>query len=147
MRVVTELIVLAGASLLMFLPGPDGGARAAERSIPATSLRLQEGASFVSVRARLIKSGWQPVHMHAGESYEYDATEKRLVDRNVFEVDSCSTDRGSLCIFYYAKDGKCLRVDTVGEQVDAMRVTRWDESCPEGPPANSEAARRTILSD
>jgi len=72
--------------------------------------------------------------MHADDRYEYSGTEKRLADRHILEVDSCSTDRGSLCIFYYAKDGSCLRIDTIGEQVNSMRVTRWDDSCPNEPP-------------
>jgi hypothetical protein len=129
----------------MFLSGPDGVARANERSTAVISLHLQKGASFVSVRARLIESGWKPIRIHADDSDEYDGTEKRLADRKFLEVDSCSTDGGSLCIFYYAKDGTCLRVDTVGEQVDAMRVTRWDNACPNDPPRISDAgAQRAI---
>jgi hypothetical protein len=134
MRAFIERIAFAGAALLVSLSAPDGAARVDKQSTAAMNLRLQEGASFVHVRAHLIKSGWKPVRMHAGESYEYDGTEKRLADRNFIEVDSCSTDRGSICIFYYAKDGMCLRIDTMGEQVDAMRVTRWDDSCPNEPP-------------
>jgi hypothetical protein len=141
---MTERIALAVA-LLMLLSGSDGAARANEPSTPAMNLRLQKGASFVGVRAGLIKSGWKPVRMHADDGYEYDGTEKRLADRKLFEVDSCSTDSGSLCIFYYAKDGSCLRVDTVGEQVDAMRVTRWDDSCPNEPPKTSEASSQRAI--
>jgi hypothetical protein len=142
---VATRIALAGAALLMFLSGPDGVARANERSTAVISLHLQKGASFVSVRARLIESGWKPIRIHADDSDEYDGTEKRLADRKFLEVDSCSTDGGSLCIFYYAKDGTCLRVDTVGEQVDAMRVTRWDNACPNDPPRISDAgAQRAI---
>lgn len=134
MRTVMERIALAGAVLLVSLSAPDGQARADKQSPSVMNLRLQEGASFVHVRARLIKSGWKPVRTHVGDRYEYDGTERRLADRNFFEVDSCSTDRGSMCIFYYAKDGMCLRIDTMGEQVDAMRVARWDDSCPNEPP-------------
>jgi len=134
MRTVIERMALAGAALLVSLSAPDGAARVDKQSTSVMDLRLQEGALFVHVRDRLIKSGWKPVRMHVGDRYEYDGTEKRLADRNFFEVDSCSTDRGSMCIFYYAKDGMCLRIDTMGEQVDAMRVTRWDDSCPNEPP-------------
>jgi hypothetical protein len=134
MRAVIERIACAGAALMVFLSAPDGAARVDKQSTAVMNLRLQEGASFVRVRAHLIKSGWKPVPMHVGDHYEYDGTEKRLAERNFFEVDSCSTDRGSMCIFYYAKDGMCLRIDTLGEQVDAMRVTRWDDSCPNEPP-------------
>lgn len=144
MRGMTERIPLA-AALLLFLSGPDGAAYANEPSTAAMTPRLQKGASFVGVRARLIKSGWKPIRMHADDGYEYDGAEKRLADRKFFEVDSCSTDSGSLCIFYYAKDGSCLRVDTVGEQVDAMRVTRWDDTCPSEPPNTSkEGSQRAV---
>jgi hypothetical protein len=141
MKPVAELIALAGASLLIFLSFSNSVVRASEQSAAVSDLRLQQGALFVSVRARLIKSGWTPVRMHAGENYEYGGTEKRLTARHFFEVDSCSTDSGSLCILYYAKDGTCLRVDTAGERVESMRVTRWDESCPNEPPKTSESQR------
>jgi hypothetical protein len=134
MRAVIERIAFIGAALLVSLSAPDGAARVDKQSTSVMNPRLQEGASFVHVRSRLIKSGWKPVRMHVGDRYDYEGTEKRLADRNIIEVDSCSTDRGSLCIFYYAKDGMCLRIDTLGEQVDAMRVTRWDDSCPNEPP-------------
>jgi hypothetical protein len=141
MKPVAELIALAGASLLILQSGSDGVVGASEQSGAVNDLRLQQGALFVNVRARLIKSGWKPVRMHAGDNYEYAGTEKRLVARHFFEVDSCSTDRGSLCILYYAKDGSCLRVDTVGERVDSMQVTRWDDSCPNEPPRISGTER------
>jgi len=134
MRIAIERLAFAGAALLLALCLPDGAARVDKHATALMNLRLQEGASFVHVRSYLIKSGWKPVRMHAGDSYEYDGTEKRLADRNFIEVDSCSTDRGSMYIFYYAKDGMCLRIDTLGEQVDEMRVTRWDDSCPNEPP-------------
>ena len=143
MRAANKLIALTGVSLFMVLFGSVGVVRANSQSTAAANFCLEKGALFVRVRARLIKSGWTPVRMHAADNYEYDGTEKRLIDRRFFEVDSCSTDRGSLCILYYAKDGVCLRVDTVGEQVNSMRVTRWDDSCPNEPPKASKAERRT----
>jgi hypothetical protein len=135
------LIALAKVALLIFLSCSNGVVRASEQSVAVTDPRLQQGALFVNVRVRLIKSGWKPVRLHAGDNYEYSGTEKRLTARHFFEVDSCSTDRGSLCILYYAKDGTCLRVDTEGERVDSMRVTRWDDSCPNEPPKTSETQR------
>lgn len=99
-----------------------------------TKLSLHEGMSFLRARARLIKSGWVPTPMHTNDQYEYSGAEKRLIERNFREVDFCSIDRGALCILYYAKESSCLRIDTVGEQVESMRVTRWTEECPEGGP-------------
>jgi hypothetical protein len=134
MKLKTGPFAFACACLILFLPPSVEMVRAAELPASIATLRLQQGESFVRLRSRLIKSGWAPVHVHAGEGYEYDGTEKRLVERNFYEVDSCSTDRGSLCALYYKKGRTCLRVDTIGEQVDSMRVTRWEESCPVGEP-------------
>jgi hypothetical protein len=117
--------------VMLCLPFVCGVVCAADRSSNATSASLHKGALFVAVRAGLIKSGWKPVRMHSSE-YEYTGTERLLAERHIYEVEACSTDRGSLCIFYYAMKKKCLRIDTVGEQVDAMRVTRWDRTCPPG---------------
>ena len=111
-------------------------ARPAGAVVVATSpavVELQAGASFTRARSRLLALGWKPVRMHRDEGYEYSGTEKRLIARQFHEVDSCSTDRGSLCILYYTKQGACLRVDTIGEQVNLMRVTRWEYACPDGP--------------
>jgi hypothetical protein len=123
------VISLFRALMLLCLPGFAGEAGTAERSNHVRSAGLQRGALFVEVRAGLIKSGWKPVRMHNAE-YEYTGTERLLAERNIYEVEVCSTDRGSLCIFYYVMKQRCLRVDTVGEQVDTMRITRWDRTCP-----------------
>jgi hypothetical protein len=130
MKLKTGLNAFACACSLLFLPPFVEMVRAAELPASIASLRLQQGESFVRLRSRLIKSGWAPVHVHTGQNYEYEGTEKRLVERKFYEVDSCSTDRGSLCALYYKKGRTCLRVDTIGEQVDSMQVTMWEESCP-----------------
>jgi hypothetical protein len=92
---------------------------------------LHIGALFGGVRAGLLKTGWKPVRVHDPD-YESSGTERLLTGRRIYEVEGCSTDMGSLCIFYYRKGRRCLRVNTVGEQVGMMRVTSWDDSCP-GP--------------
>jgi hypothetical protein len=117
-----------GAFVLLCIPSVHSDVCAAERLSNAGSVGLQRGALFVAVRAGLIKTGWKPVRMHKPE-YEYTGTERLLAERHIYEVEACSTDRGSLCIFYYTRQQRCLRVDTVGEQVNAMRVTRWDHTC------------------
>ena len=70
------------------------------------------------------------MRMHKNDGYEYSGAEQRLAERNFFEVDFCSVDRGALCVLYYAKGNACLRIDTTGEQVKWMRVTRWSNECP-----------------
>jgi hypothetical protein len=105
---------------------------AAQSKIPADAddLRMRVGESFLAVRARILRSGWQPIRMHINDDYEYFGAEKALANRKFLEVDSCSMDAGALCILYYEKGPKCLRVDTVGEQINEMTVTRWTDECP-----------------
>jgi hypothetical protein len=85
---------------------------------------------FLRVRARVIQHGWKPARIYAKEGYSYDGAEKSLADRKIFEVDTCSMDAGANCIFYYRKKQKCLRIDTIGERVGNMKVTRWTYECP-----------------
>jgi hypothetical protein len=91
---------------------------------------LKVGEPFLVARSRILRTGWQPTRMHRNDDYEYFGAEKELADRKFLEVDSCSMDAGALCILYYGKGTKCLRVDTVGEQVKEMKVTRWTDECP-----------------
>ena len=85
-------------------------------------------------RAALIQRGWQPIRRHATDGYEYSGVELELTKRKIFEVDSCSSD-SSRCILYYRKKGECLRMDTIGEKVGDMTVTRWTNECPDAPPS------------
>jgi hypothetical protein len=91
---------------------------------------LKVGEPFLVARSRILRSGWHPIQMHSNDDYEYFGAEKELADRKFLEVDSCSMDAGALCILYYSKGTKCLRVDTVGEQLNEMKVTRWTDECP-----------------
>ncbi len=99
-------------------------------TLGAESPSLKVGESFLIARARIVRSGWHPTRMRKPDDYEYVGAEKELADRKFLEVDSCSMDAGALCILYYSKGGKCLRVDTVGEQLKDMKVTRWSDECP-----------------
>jgi hypothetical protein len=100
---------------------------------------LKVGEPFLSARAKILRSGWHPIPMHANENYEYWGTERVLNDQKFVEVDFCSVDAGSLCVLYYMKGTKCLRLGTVGEQLKYMKVTRWTEECPE---KNEQASER-----
>ena len=139
MRKSSLSVTLAGAVLGFILINSTGAVCAEEASISTADVTVHKGALFVNLRAQLIKSGWKPIQMHKSDGYEYSGTETDLVRRNFLEVDSCSTDQGSLCTFYYAKRGSCLRVETVGEEVDSMRVTKRRASCPSiAPEAGTE---------
>lgn len=91
---------------------------------------MKVGEPFLVARSRILLSGWHPIRMHNDDDYEYFGAEKELADQNFLEVDSCSMDAGALCILYYSKGTKCLRVDTVGEQLTQMKITRWTDECP-----------------
>ncbi|MBB6186432.1 phage tail sheath gpL-like [Rhodanobacter sp. MP7CTX1] len=97
------------------------------------------GESLVAARNKLVKQGWRPTRMHATDGYEYSRAELQLTARKFIEVDSCSSD-SSRCILFYAKNGVCLRVDTIGEKLNDMTVTRWAVECPGAPPKPSRAA-------
>jgi hypothetical protein len=90
------------------------------------------GERLVAARAKLVKQGWKPTPMHTTDGYEYSGVEKELAARKLFELDTCSFD-SSRCILYYSKKAACLRVDTIGEQFNEMKVTRWTSECPEAP--------------
>jgi hypothetical protein len=133
---LTRLCTATAASLTILFAATTSveGATASEtpsKISALSSLRLKTGESFVATRARIIRHGWTPIRMHSNDTYEYDGAEKRLAERGFLEVDSCSTDAGAHCILYYLKADKCLRLDTVGEQVIDMKITRWTEECPQ----------------
>jgi hypothetical protein len=81
---------------------------------------------LLSARSKLIKQGWKPTRMHTNDGYEYSGVERELAARKFLELDTCSFD-SSRCILFYSKKGACLRVDTIGEQLKDMTVTRWTE--------------------
>jgi hypothetical protein len=129
-----QILVLAGLAISSAIPAfatdanDSDGVRTASK---VENAGLKAGEPFTKARSRILKLGWAPVRMHRNDNYEYDGTEKELADRGVVEVDSCSLDAGVLCIFYYSKASECLRVDTKGEQIRYMSVTRWTNECPE----------------
>ncbi|MCM8741369.1 hypothetical protein [Pseudomonas koreensis] len=88
------------------------------------------GERLAAAKSKLLKQGWKPTRMHTNDGYEYSGVEKELASRKFFELDTCSFD-SSRCILYYSKKAACLRVDTIGEQLNEMKVTRWTSECPE----------------
>lgn len=100
-------------------------------------VRIREGQSFVAARKVLLKDRWRPIPMHTDGGYQYEGVEKHLIKRGFNEVDSCSID-SSRCILFYKRAGRCLRVDTIGEQVAFMKVVQWSDECPDAPPRKAE---------
>jgi hypothetical protein len=125
---IASLAILLGCAPMLVRADVDNRSAAAPTS---NDLALKAGESFTRARARIVKAGWKPVRVHQNDKYEYSGTEKELVNRGFFEVDSCSIDAGSLCIMYYRKSMACLRLDTRGEQLKYMEVRRWSNECPE----------------
>jgi hypothetical protein len=95
------------------------------------------GERLAAAKSKLLKQGWKPTRMHTNDGYEYSGVEKELASRKFFELDTCSFD-SSRCILYYSKKAACLRVDTIGEQLNEMKVTRWASECPEAPRKSNE---------
>lgn len=98
------------------------------------------GERLAAARSKVIKQGWKPTQMHTTDGYEYSGVERELAARKFFELDTCSLD-SSRCILFYSKKGACLRVDTIGEQLDDMTVTRWTDECPDAPQNQSQTTR------
>lgn len=88
---------------------------------------------LVSAGSKLIKQRWKPTRIHTSDNYEYSGVERELAAHNFLELDTCSFD-SSRCILFYSKKGACLRVDTVGQQLKDMTVTRWTDECPDASP-------------
>jgi F420-dependent methylenetetrahydromethanopterin dehydrogenase len=132
MKFSTSAFVLAGWFTFISPPSGATGPSGQQKHTVATDsvVKIINNEPFLKVRSRMIKQGWGPVRMHANDGYSYDGAEKRLVEQKIFEVDSCSIDAGANCIFYYRMRQQCLRIDTVGEQVRDLKVTRWTTECP-----------------
>lgn len=90
---------------------------------------LRKGFLFTQARSQLIKHGWRPVNIHAGENYEYFGTETALIESHIYELESCAVDR-PLCIFNYRQGKRCLRLVTRGEELPNMRIESWSSRCP-----------------
>jgi hypothetical protein len=105
---------------------------------------LNVAKPFVLARTHLLAAGWKPVRIHTNADDDYFGLERKLVGHNFLEFDSCSVDAGSLCDFYYRKAGKCLRVDTIGEQVREMKVLQWMHQCPSGEQMTESRAGTSI---
>ena len=124
--VLLLLAMYCTATSLAFAGGPQS---TNDKHGPA-GITLDE--PLLSARSKLIKQGWKPTRMHTNDSYEYSGVERELAARKFFELDTCSFD-SSRCILFYSKKGACLRVDTIGEQLEDMTVTRWIDECPDVP--------------
>jgi hypothetical protein len=94
-------------------------------ALPST---IKPGDRFTVAAAKLREAGWLPdpqAHAFAGE---YFGTDRELVRRGYPEVDFCSVDTAH-CVYQYVKGSGCLRLKTLGEQIERMRVVGVSNQC------------------
>ena len=96
----------------------------------ADSAMPQAGEKFVNARTRLLAAGWRADPLSHASSGEYMGLDRLLIQSGYLEVDYCSEGK-SFCTLQYLKAGVCLRVQTQGEQIPAMKVERWSNECRE----------------
>lgn len=92
----------------------------------ATDIPIKERMPFVNARKALIENGWQPNPTYTGEY----GVESILQRKGFSEVESCTVGL-QFCSFNYVRNGVCLGVATVGEEVKDMKIHSWNFKCPE----------------
>lgn len=92
----------------------------------AADVPIKERMPFLTARKTLIKNGWQPNPTYTGEY----GVENILQRKGFTEVASCTVGL-QFCSFNYVKNGACLGMATVGEEVEDMKVYSWNFKCPE----------------
>lgn len=92
----------------------------------ATDVPIKEHMPFVNARKALIKNGWKPNPTYTGEY----GVENILQRKGFTEIESCTVGL-QFCTFNYVRNGVCLGVATIGEEVKDMKVYSWSFKCPE----------------
>lgn len=90
---------------------------------------IKKGMSYQMADASLRRSGWHQRIVHARDGYEYIGSEKTIKELGVEGLESCAMDK-PVCIVHYAKNNKCLRIITWGEQFKDLKINSWDQDCP-----------------
>jgi hypothetical protein len=72
---------------------------------------LKKGESYRSIRAKMIKAGWKP--LHAPDADVCQAGDKRCAGRP--EMQSCAGTGMANCRFLWKRKGKTVVILTVGE--------------------------------
>jgi len=93
---------------------------------------LKENMSFLQARKIVLAHGWHPykTHLTGKDGFPWAAIERKLLNRGMEEVSSCSLGETD-CNFFYTRGKTCLQVETRGEQIKWMRVIDWKiVTCP-----------------
>ena len=99
-------------------------------SSTAADIGLRKNQPFTEARIFLLSSKWKPLKVHSTkDDYLNSNVNEDLVKLGFIEAFACSVDTSN-CDFFYKKNGKCLRVDAVGEEIKYMKIVRWSEECP-----------------
>jgi hypothetical protein len=96
----------------------------------AETVTLKVGELFTHTRSRLYGAGWRSdpeAHAAVGE---YLGMDRRLIERGFDEVDYCSVGK-TYCVLQYTRGKSCLRLQTQGEQIEAMNIVSWSAECRE----------------
>lgn len=120
--------------LLGMLGGPIFGADKADgRALPALDPALKQGAVYEKARLALLKNGWKPViatdRNIYGEMTSRVGVPGILYEAGFKEVYFCGAT--GYCLFNFVKNGKCLRISTLGDYVKGKfpRIHSWWEEC------------------
>ena len=98
---------------------------------------IHKEQTFIAARQALLKNRWRPMPIHTRAGQATEGVEKRLSKLGIHEFDSCSMD-SSRCILFYEQGANCLRVDTIGERVEIMKIVQWSNECPQAIPRVAE---------
>lgn len=95
---------------------------------------LKKGQDLSEIRGELLHEGWMPVttdlKMHDGTLEHNFGDAGELFRSGYPEVESCSGADANYCFFNYAKNRRCLRMETQGER--RLKIIRWTEECIAG---------------
>jgi hypothetical protein len=82
------------------------------------------GRDYSAARKILIKEHWILLHHSEVQTMEYD----KKVQRKYPEMDGCAMDK-PVCSFSFKKAGRCMRVITWGEEIEAFTVNAIVHDC------------------
>lgn len=82
------------------------------------------GRDYASARKILIKDRWVPIPYTETQAMEHE----RKIRRKYPEMDNCAVDR-PVCSFSFKKAGKCMRIITLGEEMESFTVNAIAYDC------------------
>lgn len=101
--------------------------------LPSLDPALRQEAVYEKIRPALLKNGWKPViatdRNIYGEMTSRVGVPGILYEAGFKEVYFCGAT--GYCLFNFVKNGKCLRISTLGDYVKGKfpRIHTWWEEC------------------